>query len=313
MQTIVITGASGFIGTELSEHLASRNFRVIGIDNRNENERLREIGPNYEHHKIDLLRKNLIEDLFSKLPHPDLVIHLAGITRVKDAKNNPIASIESNVLAAINIFLSYQTNSQKNLKKGSFLLISTSELDNISRLLAAPSVYSITKQCAEDLIKSIHNPKNLNVSILRLCTVYGGEMELKDKLPRIFIEKAIKNEQLKINSNIKFNPSFIFIKDLLNIIEKISLELISASRHYKLKTYAVIGEEASLREIVDYIQEISSDNINFAYENSDERKLDSSHENISYEYKKIRPNTPIRLKDGLKVLWNISKKQIDNE
>lgn len=307
VQTIAITGVSGFIGTELAEHLANLNFKVIGIDRRQSNERLKSIGSNYQHYVADLNFKESIDLLFEEIASPNLIVHLAGVTRVKDAKNDPISSIKANILGTSNLYLAYQELCIKKLKMGSFLLISSSELENTFNLFSPASIYSITKQCSEDLIKSLNNPEIINTLILRLCTVYGGEMELKDKLPRIFIEKAIKGEQIKINPNCRINPSFIFIGDLMKVMSKLSLDLINSSNNSSFKTLTVDGEEASLVEIIRQIEKISDIEIDYVYGDNNPEAPDYNRENILYEFKKIKPESAVSLSEGLKIVWNIAK------
>lgn len=306
MNTILITGVCGFIGTELTEFFTSRNFNVIGIDIKNKNDRLASLKNGYTHYIVDLYNREEINLLFNKIIYPNLIIHLAGITRVKEAALSPHRAIAVNILSTVNVFLSYQKYSQGASKKGSFLFISTSELENTSTSGGKVSVYSITKNCAEELIKSIQDPQILSTSILRLCTVYGGEMELKDKLPRIFLEKIKINQQIEINSDIKINPSFIFIKDLLLIIEKITSDLLNTEKNnFVLETYTVLGEEASLGEIISLMEDIISKSIDHIYLHKYRNEIDESHENITYHYKTIRANNPVKFSEGLKVLWNI--------
>jgi len=312
VQTIAITGVSGFIGTELAEYLATLNFKVIGIDGRQSNERLKSIGSNYQHYVADLYFKESIDLLFEKIAHPNLIVHLAGVTRVKDAKNDPISSIKANILGTANLYVAYQEHCTKKLKKGSFLFASSSELENISHLYSPTSIYSTTKQCAEELIKSLNNPEIINTSILRLCTVYGGEMELKDKLPRIFIEKAIMGKQIIINPDSKINPSFIFIRDLMKIISELSLDLMNSSNNSSVKTLTIDGEEASLGEIIRHIENISGMDIDYVYGDNNLDASDINRKNIAYEYKKIKPKSAVGLSEGLKATWNISKKQINS-
>ena len=307
MQTIAITGVSGFIGTELAEYLANLNFKVIGIDGRPSNDRLKSLGSNYQHYVADLNFKESIDLLFKEIAYPNLTVHLAGVTRVKDAKNDPISSIKANILGTTNLYVAYLDLCLKTLKKGSFLFVSSSELENTSNFSPA-SIYSITKQCAEELIKSLNNPLIINTLILRLCTVYGGEMELKDKLPRIFIEKAIMGKQIIINPDSKINPSFIFISDLMKIFSKLSLDLMNSSNNSALQTITIDGEEASLGEIIRHIENISGLDIDYVYGDNNLEALDYNRNKIIYEFKKIKPESSVRLSEGLKVLWNISKK-----
>jgi len=312
MYTVIITGVCGFIGTELSEYLSSNNFNIIGLDIKESNHRLNCINSNYQHHILDLNNIDSINSFFSKITFPNLVIHLAGITRVKDASINPHQAIKTNILATVNLFLSYQNFCHANSKSGSFLFISTSELENTSFSSGLASVYSTTKYCAEELIKVIHDPKIISTSILRLCTVYGGELENNDKLPRIFLEKIKRNQHIVINSDISINPSFIFINDLLLIIEKFALDMLTTNNFDNVfQTCTVFGQESSLGEIIRHMENILDKNIDFSYSIKNSSDLLEKRKDLAYNYKIIRPYKPVNLSEGLKISWSFVNKDFD--
>ena len=104
-QSILVTGAAGFIGAHLCGRLISDGYRVTGVDNLSsyydpalKHERLRWIGPGLEFVRTDLTDRRVVADL---LPGFDRVIHLAAQPGVR----HPVAKdyIDANLVAFANV------------------------------------------------------------------------------------------------------------------------------------------------------------------------------------------------------------------
>ena len=118
-KTILITGAAGFIGSNLCKRLLKEynNIKVIGIDNMNDyydvtikEYRLQQIENTVRKHPESMWRfikgsishKNLIKSIFAKY-RPDIVLNLAAQAGVRYSITNPEAYIESNIIGFYNI------------------------------------------------------------------------------------------------------------------------------------------------------------------------------------------------------------------
>lgn len=111
--TIFITGASGFIGSNLAKRILATepDTKVIGLDNMNDyydvrikEARLAELQKfgNYTFIKGDLADKALINSIFEQY-HPDIVVNLGAQAGVRYSITNPDAYIESNMIGFYNI------------------------------------------------------------------------------------------------------------------------------------------------------------------------------------------------------------------
>ncbi len=314
-KNIIVTGASGFVGASLVEKLIASGFNVVGVDLNDPPLKLKKLAETqaYHHKKIDLSNELLvIDEIFSNSECPDLIFHLAGITRVRDAAADPMAAIDLNIRTTCNLYSAYQKKALHCKKRGGFLFMSTSELASLQNPTITSSVYSVTKQSAEEIIKSLFQPEAVNTAILRLCTVYGGEMELKTKVPRIFFEKIACDEEIVINAIQKINPSFIFIDDAIEMISEIGISLITKdfdSSLSSLITYTAIGEDVSLDSLIRHAEKITKHRVKYKYDDKISNSMQQNiiKYNIDYEYKNIRPKKITPLNSGLAGLWNIVK------
>jgi UDP-glucuronate 4-epimerase len=111
MQTILVTGAAGFIGFHLSLRLLNDGHRVIGIDNLSDyyavtlkQDRLAQLKDidNFSFHQIDLADREGIERLFDRYEF-EVVVNLAAQAGVRYSIQNPRAYIDSNLTGFGNI------------------------------------------------------------------------------------------------------------------------------------------------------------------------------------------------------------------
>ena len=113
MKKYFITGAAGFIGSNLAKRILKeeKNVQVIGLDNMNEyydikikEWRLTELKKfdNFKFIKGDLSDKETVENVFKEY-HPDIVVNLAAQAGVRYSITNPDAYIQSNLIGFYNI------------------------------------------------------------------------------------------------------------------------------------------------------------------------------------------------------------------
>lgn len=112
---ILITGSNGLIGSEAVEYFDHQGHEMHGIDNNMRKfffgtagdttwnlKRLQKITNNFQHHKINIINKRRINELFSQYKF-DLVIHCAAQPSHDKAKEIPILDFEVNALGTINL------------------------------------------------------------------------------------------------------------------------------------------------------------------------------------------------------------------
>ena len=183
MDTIMVTGCAGFIGSHVSEKLIKEGYSVVGIDNfdpfyprkiKEQNIEGLKNNPNFYFYELDLREETSLDQIEEKI---DMVIHLAGKAGVRPSIDDPQSYIDSNITATKNV-LDYMRKNQ--IKKLAFAS-SSSIYGNAEEVpfresakLDEPiSPYAFTKKSCELLNHTYHYLYNMDIVNMRFFTVYG--------------------------------------------------------------------------------------------------------------------------------------------
>lgn len=110
MKKVLITGASGFVGTYLAQHLLELgNSEIHGTYLSDESREKSPVKDRITFHKVDLQDKEQTEQLIHMVM-PDEVYHLAAMSSVAASFKDPIGTFHSNIDAELNIFESLRAN-----------------------------------------------------------------------------------------------------------------------------------------------------------------------------------------------------------
>jgi nucleoside-diphosphate-sugar epimerase/SAM-dependent methyltransferase/dTDP-4-dehydrorhamnose 3,5-epimerase-like enzyme len=261
MKKIVITGALGYIGTELCKLYSgfSWKYEVVAIDNRFVSERVNEL----KRRKIKFVQADILdlETIKPYIEKAEIVHHLAGITDVayvkkeadkeKDALTKKVA-IEgtSNVLASMNenatiVFPSTHVvfeglkepkeNIDENEKTNTFLAYSTSKVENENQIQKSGKKYAIFRLgsvygFSTDTMR-INIMPNLFSKIASQngkIKLFGGGVQLKSLVPLIDVARCFKFvEEKKDFKNGIYNltKENLCVKDVADICKKINPKL----------------------------------------------------------------------------------------
>src|SRR2546429_4366810 len=220
MPTAVVTGGAGFLGSHLCDHLISKDYRVVCVDNLDTGSL-----QNVEHLRGDnFLFINQDVTLHLEIDEPvDAVYHLAALASPIDYLRMPLHSLKVG---------SYGTHNALGLakfKRARFLLASTSEVYGDPQVHPQPEsywgnvnpigprgVYDEAKRYAEALTMAYHNQQGVNTAIVRIFNTYGPRMRSHDgRAIPTFVRQALENAPITVFGDGSQTRSFCYVDDLI--------------------------------------------------------------------------------------------------
>ncbi len=244
-KTILVTGAAGFIGANLTLSLlkAVDNVHIVGIDNMNDyydvslkDYRLKLIDEAADRYTGDFIfvkgniaDKALIKDIFDKYK-PDVVVNLAAQAGVRYSIENPDAYVESNLIGFYNI-LEACRHSYDNGERGVSHLVYASSSSVYGSNKKIPystedkvdnpvSLYAATKKSNELLAHAYSKLYKIPSTGLRFFTVYGPAGR-PDMAYFGFTNKLVNNETIKIFNYGNCKRDFTYIDDIVTGVEAV--------------------------------------------------------------------------------------------
>ncbi len=233
-KTILVTGAAGFIGSNLSARLLKEvdGVKVIGIDNMNDyydvrikEERLGKLESfaNFTFIKGDISDKATIENLFEQYK-PQVVVNLAAQAGVRYSITNPDAYITSNLIGFYNILEACRHHEVEHLVYassssvyGSNKKVPYSTDDKVDNPV---SLYAATKKSNELMAHAYSKLYNIPTTGLRFFTVYGPAGR-PDMAYFGFTDKLVKGEAIKIFNYGNCKRDFTYIDDIVEGIVRV--------------------------------------------------------------------------------------------
>jgi len=266
MTRILITGATGFIGSHLFDLLLSKGYDVCGISNSQSKGSIS---------KIPLLNKNKLNSYFKK-NNFDIVIHLAAIIDDKD----PLKILHTNYSCTMNLLQTCVENNVSNFIFTSSHAVygKTNYLPIDEEHLTSPqSSYGITKLMEENLCRLFKNYFNLSTIILRITSVFGEDQNKTKLIPNLFLnaynEKQISIHQYKNGFQIM---DMIHVDDVCDSI-LCSLKNMKQSGIYNIAS----GNPITVKEIAHCVQEITNSKILV-------KKLNAETNHFTYDVSKAK-------------------------
>lgn len=227
-KTILVTGSSGFIGSNLTKRLLKEisGVKVIGLDNMNDyydvrikESRLNELEQydNYTFIKGNLADKELINRIFEEYK-PNVVVNLAAQAGVRYSITNPDTYIEANLVGFYNILEAVRNNPVEHLVYassssvyGSNKKVPYSTDDKVDNPV---SLYAATKKSNELLAHAYSKLYDIPSTGLRFFTVYGPAGR-PDMAYFGFTNKLINGETIQIFNYGNCKRDFTYVDDIV--------------------------------------------------------------------------------------------------
>ena len=300
-ETVLITGAAGFIGSFLVKRFLKSGYKVIGIDNINsyydKNLKLKRLKNIKEYsiknnfswlfYKSNIEDKNYMRQIFLETK-PHIVVNLAAQAGVRYSIVNPYSYVESNLLGFSNILDLCQTHDVKHLVYASSSSVygankefPFSEEQKVDTPL---SFYAATKISNEMMAHAYSNIYNLPITGLRFFTVYGP-WGRPDMAPMIFADKILQKKPITVFNHGNMSRDFTFISDIIEGTYLCCLKVPTPNDEYKLGKPSIPhrifnignGNPVKLLDFVELLEEALSIKATKVFENIQPGDVESTY------------------------------------
>ena len=237
-KTVLVTGAAGFIGSNLTLELfkSYQNVHVVGLDNMNdyydvsikeyrlkEIEKTEKLGGKWTFVKGNLADKALIDRVFEEYK-PLVVVNLAAQAGVRYSITNPGAYIEANLIGFYNILeacrnypVAHLVYASSSSVYGSNKKIPYSTDDKVDNPV---SLYAATKKSNELMAHAYSKLYNIPSTGLRFFTVYGPAGR-PDMAYFGFTNKLIKGQPIEIFNYGNCKRDFTYVDDIVEGVKRV--------------------------------------------------------------------------------------------
>ena len=220
MKKILITGATGFVGSHLTELCVEKGFEVVAFDRYNSNYNLGWLEKSKYEKDINFVFGDIrdYDSVLKTMKDCQIVFHLAALIGIPYSYLSPQAYIKTNIEGTSNIL-----ESSKHLDIEQTIITSTSEVYGSAKYvpidekhsLAAQSPYSASKISADQLALSYYNSFQLPIKIIRPFNIYGPRQSSRAVIPSIIIQALNAKKEIKLG-NVEPSRDFTYVIDSCN-------------------------------------------------------------------------------------------------
>jgi len=260
MKRVLITGASGFIGSHTVESALDRGYSVrvfLRYNSTGYVGNLRFLGKKLK--EIEIFWGDIRDytSVLRAVKGVDYVIHLAAQISVPYSFQNPIDFAMNNVVGTTNIL---KASVECGISK--FVYTSTSEIFggsdeplNEDSLRIPKSPYSASKVGADAMVKSFFYTYDLNTLILRPFNTFGPRQSIRALIPWI-IYQGLRSEKVKLG-NLEPKRDFTYVKDTVEGILLALEKETEGGDEINLGT----GRSFSVMEVVEVVSKVLGKNL----------------------------------------------------
>lgn len=314
LDTILITGGCGFIGTNLVKYLANKGYQIRILDDLSagKEENLRELQSQDSRLTTITL---IVDDIRNRdvvsqtVKGADAVVHLAAHASVADSLENPEETWDINVSGTLNLLEACRQNGvEKFIFASSSAMLGEQVLPVDETKVPKPlSPYGASKLAGEALCSAYCHSFGLKTISLRFGNCYGPYSEHKSSVIAGFVKRAKEGEPLIIYGDGNQTRDFVHIDDVCQAIY-LSLTIpdsgLSTPGSYGEAFQIASGGETTINELVEVIKEVTGRNLPIIHKPERQGDIKRNYANISKARAMLGFEPKVELKEGLKKLWS---------
>jgi UDP-glucose 4-epimerase len=273
---ILITGGAGFIGSHIAEHFSSIASEIRVLDNYRTGYAKNLHGLPITMIDGSVTNRALVAKAVEGI---DFIFHMAAMVSVPESMHQPAECNEINVLGLLNVLEEASTAGVKKIVFASSAAIygDNPTVPKIETMLPEPkSPYAITKLDGEYYLDLYRREGRIESASLRFFNVFGPRQDPKGAYAAavpIFLDKALRNEEITIFGDGSATRDFIFVKDIVGALAFAALNDIHGTFN------AGYGGQMTIQELAETIIAAAGSNSRIIH--SPERTGDVRHSRAS--------------------------------
>ena len=214
---VLITGATGFIGSHLTELCVENGYSVKAFDRYNPNNHWGWLEGSSYKSEIEVILGDIrdYDSVYNSMKGCDVVFHLAALIGIPYSYISPLAYIRTNIEGTYNVL-----EAARRFELDDILITSTSETYGSAQYvpidekhpMVAQSPYSASKIAADQMALSYYRSFDSPVKIVRPFNTYGPRQSARAVIPTIISQILVGTEELRLGS-ITPTRDLVFVKD----------------------------------------------------------------------------------------------------
>ena len=227
-KSVLVTGAGGFIGSHLTEHLVELGAHVTAFVRYNSRSDwgLLELLPKRKLDRIEIIAGDLrdSEAVHQAVKKSNIIFHLGSLISIPYSYVHPRETVETNVMGALNIMSSARESSSEKV-----IHTSTSEVYGTAiyvpidekHPLQGQSPYSASKIAADMVAESFYRSFNVPVAIIRPFNTFGPRQSARAVIPTIITQALAATPKVTLGS-LRPTRDYTYIDDMVNAFIKVA-------------------------------------------------------------------------------------------
>ncbi|MGE3063407.1 MAG: SDR family NAD(P)-dependent oxidoreductase [bacterium] len=287
MKKVMVTGADGFIGSHLTEHLLRKGFKVKALSLYNAENGIGKLKWVRKSRNLEIVKGDIrdLSMMTEETRDCDGVVNMAALIGIPYSYISVRSYIDTNIIGVYNMLESALKNKTKHL-----IIISSSETYGTAEYtpidemhpLKAQSPYAATKIAGEELALSYFRSFDLPVSVIKPFNVYGPRQSMRSIIPSV-INQVLSSKEIKVG-NVDTKRDFMYVDD---VCEGICRSLFNENGFGQTMNLAT-GKSYRISEIIDIIKKIGNSKLKVKVERARVRSAKSEVMNLQGDWSKAR-------------------------
>jgi len=301
---VLVTGATGFIGSHLTEFLIKKGFDVVAFDRYNPNNNWGWLEYSEYKKEVEVILGDIrdYDSVNKAMSDSSSVFHLAALIGIPFSYISPLAYIRTNVEGTYNVL-----ESAKNLDLQDILITSTSETYGTAQYvpidekhpLVGQSPYSASKIASDQLAISYYNSFDLPIKIVRPFNTFGPRQSARAIIPTIIGQILNSSKEIKVG-NLLPTRDLTYVKDTVSGF----LSIYKSDKLYGQVTNIGMSKEISIGDLINKIINLMGVSIKIIKDENRIRPNKSEVDQLLCDNKKLTTYTnwqpQYELESGLK-------------